>query len=114
MGKKDRQRAEIERMRAIRPPETPRCALCHHAYDARDLTKHHVVPKSRGGTDTVPLCKPCHKQVHALFTERELEERYGTVELLESAEALQPFLRFIRKRKPTKKIGVRTAKSKGR
>ena len=113
MSKRDRQLAEIERMRqAAAPP--PRCELCRHEYERRELTKHHVVPKSRGGTDTVLLCRPCHKQVHALFTEKELEAEYDTLAKLEAAEALQPFLRFIRKRKPTKKIGVKTAKSKGR
>ena len=25
---------------------------------------HHVVPQSRGGTKTVPLCSPCHGKVH--------------------------------------------------
>ena len=25
---------------------------------------HHVVPKSKGGTETVPLCIECHSKVH--------------------------------------------------
>ena len=25
---------------------------------------HHVVPKSKGGTQTIPLCLPCHSKVH--------------------------------------------------
>lgn len=25
---------------------------------------HHVVPRSLGGTKTVPLCNPCHRLVH--------------------------------------------------
>ena len=25
---------------------------------------HHVVPQSRGGTKTVPLCEPCHSKAH--------------------------------------------------
>jgi hypothetical protein len=28
------------------------------------LHDHHVVPRSRGGTRTVPLCEPCHGLVH--------------------------------------------------
>jgi len=28
----------------------------HHA--------HHVVPKSKGGTRTIPLCRKCHGKVH--------------------------------------------------
>jgi len=37
-----------------------RCFECgakaHHA--------HHIVPFSRGGTRTVPLCHPCHEKAH--------------------------------------------------
>lgn len=114
MGRRARRQAEIDRFRTLQVDRESRCVLCLHEYSPAELTRHHVVPKCRGGTDTVPLCRPCHRQVHALFTERELEREYGTVELLESAEALQPFLRFIRRRKPTKAIGVRTARTKGR
>ena len=28
--------------------------------------KHHVVPKSLGGTKTVPLCPDCHGMVHGI------------------------------------------------
>jgi 5-methylcytosine-specific restriction endonuclease McrA len=26
--------------------------------------RHHIIPLSRGGTKTVPLCVACHSQVH--------------------------------------------------
>lgn len=29
-----------------------------------DLHSHHVVPKSRGGTKTIPLCVACHSLAH--------------------------------------------------
>lgn len=32
--------------------------------DAPAEHQHHVVPKSRGGTRTVPLCGPCHAKAH--------------------------------------------------
>ncbi len=28
------------------------------------MHKHHVVPRSRGGTRTLPLCEACHGKVH--------------------------------------------------
>lgn len=36
--------------------------------------KHHVIPKSKGGTKTVPLCNKCHSAVHDsnLITSAEL------------------------------------------
>ena len=95
------------------PPPTPRCAICRHGYDRAELTKHHLVPKSRGGTETELICRPCHKQIHATFTEKELERDYPTVEALLAAEAFRPFVRWIRKRKPGKRIDVRTHGRKG-
>ncbi|QDT16239.1 hypothetical protein CA12_23390 [Alienimonas californiensis] len=85
----------------------PACVLCRHEYDRAKLTKHHLVPKSRGGTETVLLCRPCHKTVHATFTEKELERDYDTVEALRNAEALHGWISWIRKRKPGKRIRVR-------
>jgi len=33
--------------------------------DAPAQCDHHVIPKSLGGTKTVPLCRPCHSKVHS-------------------------------------------------
>lgn len=90
------------------------CALCLHEYERDELTKHHTVPKSRGGTETVLLCRPCHRQVHAVFSEKQLERQYGSIELLCAAEEMQPWLKFIRKRKPTKRIAVKPRKNRRR
>jgi len=90
------------------------CPICRHKYAPSELTKHHLVPKSRKGKITVPLCRPCHQQIHALYTEKELEEHFGTLESLLSAELLQPWIRWIRKRKPTARIKTKTSKRKRR
>jgi hypothetical protein len=39
--------------------------------------EHHVVPRSKGGTKTVPLCAACHGKVHG--------RRFGTRELTKDA-----------------------------
>ncbi|HEX6987655.1 MAG TPA: hypothetical protein VF170_19910, partial [Planctomycetaceae bacterium] len=58
------------------------------------------------------LCRPCHRQLHATFTEKELERRFPTVEALTRAEELRPYLDWVRRRKPTKRLAVRTANRK--
>lgn len=88
------------------------CPLCRHGYARRELTKHHLVPKSRGGKETVLLCRPCHRQLHAIYTEKELERRFPTVDALLAAEELQPYFAWVRRRKPTKHVAVKTAKRK--
>jgi transposase-like protein len=47
-------------MSATRPP----CFECSLPSDH----DHHVVPRSKGGTRTVPLCAVCHAKVHGLKT----------------------------------------------
>ena len=65
------------------------------------ITLHHLLPRQKGGKaeDRTPLCKPCHKQLHAMFSNKDLARRYATIEALRSADVLQPFLSWIRKQK---------------
>jgi len=32
--------------------------------ETENIHHHHVIPRSRGGTKTVPLCQPCHSKAH--------------------------------------------------
>lgn len=69
--------------------------------------EHHVVPRSRGGTQTVPLCEECHGKAHAssmktsklvregMAKRRASGRRYSGVipygfELCEDGETLSP------------------------
>lgn len=37
---------------------------CFECGSEEAIHQHHVVPKSRGGTRTIPLCAPCHGRAH--------------------------------------------------
>lgn len=90
------------------------CPICLHEYNRSEMNKHHLVPKSRKGKVTVLLCKLCHQQLHALFTEKELEQNCATIPDLLAAESLQPWIQWIRRRKPTRRIAVKTSHRKRR
>ena len=94
-------------------PDTATCELCRRQVPRRLITQHHVKPKAEGGkhADKAPLCKPCHKQVHATFSNKELAKRYADVESLRGADPLQPFLRWIARQKPERNF--RTVMSNG-
>lgn len=66
------------------------------------ITLHHLTPKQKGGKaeDRTPVCRPCHKQVHAVFGNTDLAKSYANVAALRQAPLLQPFLKWIRKQKP--------------
>ena len=67
---------------------TGRCQLCERE---TALTRHHLVPQCRHAnkwnkkhfdrravkTDLLLLCVGCHKQLHALFSEKELDRRWN-------------------------------------
>ena len=38
---------------------------CFECGSEEDIHHHHVVPKSLGGTKTIPLCSKCHSLVHS-------------------------------------------------
>lgn len=46
-----------------------RCPRCDSLIDPRILTKHHIIPRSRGGPDTLEnqelICFNCHRGKHA-------------------------------------------------
>lgn len=48
--------------RQRRPHNFPTCFEC----GGRAHVHHHVVPYSRGGTRTLPLCMGCHDKVHEI------------------------------------------------
>lgn len=79
------------------------CDICER--ENLPLVRHHLIPKSKHGRAVIKVCKPCGKQVHALFTNLELERRYNTLEKLKRAPEMRRFLKWIRK---TDKIDLRT------
>jgi 5-methylcytosine-specific restriction endonuclease McrA len=60
----------------IPPPEDGKCQQCHELPDFRGLAKHHIILRSRGGSDSrdnlVFLCGRCHNLAHHIFEVREI------------------------------------------
>lgn len=87
------------------------CELCGRQEVV--LTEHHLTPKEEGGAflPTAFLCIPCHKQVHALYTNQELAARLNTLDALRQDEKLVPYIKWIQR--PASKL-VKTKKSRQR
>jgi hypothetical protein len=81
------------------------CALCGRAFPKKVLTKHHCLPKQKGGTmDHVELiCSQCHGMVHATYTNETLARVYPTIEELRAAPELAAFLKWVRKQPPSRR-----------
>ncbi len=70
------------------------CALCGRPLGHR-VERHHVVPKSEGGTQTVPVHPICHRTIHAFVANRDLATSYATMEQLRAREDIARYLRWI-------------------
>ncbi len=75
------------------------CPLCGRPLGAR-FEAHHLVPKTYGGRETVLLHPICHRKIHAVFTERDLRNRFNTIEALKGHEEIRRFINWIAKKDP--------------
>lgn len=75
-----------------------RCPLCGRPIPPEQQDKHHLVPRVKGGQHTEVLHRVCHRQIHALFSESELAQRYATVDALLAHPEIQAFVRWVQKR----------------
>lgn len=88
----------------------PVCELCGRIGVA--LTRHHLVPRMRIGKNQkrknrrydsgealqqiAMLCYACHRHIHVVLTEKELEASYRTVESLLAHPEIARFVEWIR------------------
>lgn len=97
------------------------CELCGRLVERR--TRHHLIPRSRHRKKRARrtftrermqsvafLCLACHRQVHKILSEKDLEQDYNTVEALRSQPDIEKFVRWIE----NKPHGVQGSGKKGR
>ncbi|EIT86727.1 hypothetical protein A374_04114 [Fictibacillus macauensis ZFHKF-1] len=87
-----------------------RCELCLR--EPVQTTVHHLIPKEMGGAhlDTAHLCIPCHKQIHALYSNKELQHSLFTLEALRKDERMAAYLAWIKKQPATKLVATKKRK----
>ncbi len=60
---------------------------CFECGTTEDIQQHHVVPKVRGGTKTIPLCYSCHRKAHHRDDPGSMHHRQLTIEGIKKAVA---------------------------
>jgi len=73
-----------------------KCKLCERKSDK--LNEHHLIPKSRGGKETILICVDCHRQIHALFDNKMLETSLNTIKALKEDEQIVKYLKWVKKK----------------
>lgn len=93
-------------------PEPRECALCRRAVPR--LTRHHLIPRTRHHNRRNKrdfargdvhqriawLCPACHRQIHAVLSEKELERDYNTVDSLRAHPTIRRFADWLSQRPP--------------
>ena len=82
------------------------CAICGRE---ETLTRHHLIPRTRHANkrnkrefdrkvvkQIVGICRPCHSQIHAVLSEKQLEREWNTVERLLAHPEVKKFALWIR------------------
>ena len=85
------------------------CGLCSRT--VRRLTRHHLIPKTRHKNKrnkkvcdrreihyTVGLCSPCHRHIHTILDNKELEREYNTLETLKGHPDVGKFIEWVSKK----------------
>ncbi len=77
------------------------CVICGRKLgDETTISKHHLIPKSKGGknTPTILIHNICHQKIHSVFTEKALKDEYNTVEKLITHEEMEKFIKWVSKK----------------
>ena len=74
------------------------CALCQMPAPTR---QHHLIPKSRGGKETIDCCETCESYLHRQWTHNQLRDTFNSVETILADEGFQKFLKWRRKQPAT-------------
>ena len=78
------------------------------------LTRHHLIPRARHRNRRARrsfdrremkgrialVCRPCHNQIHDLYSEKELERSFNTLDALKNDDRIQRFVEWVRKKPP--------------
>ncbi|ACM38195.1 MULTISPECIES: HNH endonuclease [Rhizobium/Agrobacterium group] len=81
-------------------PEPVICPMCERVIPEDQRDEHHLVPKSKGGKNTVCLHRICHEQIHSIFTDAQLAKKFSTIEAILEHPAVQTFVTWVRNKPP--------------
>jgi hypothetical protein len=78
------------------------CQICGRELGTENIDMHHLMPKTFKGksdaTNLIPLHKICHRKLHSVISEKEMEKYYHTIEKLLEHSDIQAFVKWVAKK----------------
>ena len=83
--------------------ETHTCPNCNRNLDRKDMVRHHLTPRQKGGSkgETAMFCRPCENHLHGLYPNSVLKRDYNTVEKIIADPEMQKFGKWVSKTRHT-------------
>lgn len=78
------------------------CPLCGRELPRSEESKHHLIPKMKGGAKgpIAVIHRVCHVKIHSAITEANLATDYNTIESLQQHEDIAKFIKWVKKKSP--------------
>jgi len=75
------------------------CPICSRPLGQK-REKHHVIPKSKGGVETVTVHPICHRKIHKVFTRAQLAKMKGELEPVLCHDEIVKFVKWLATKPP--------------
>ena len=69
------------------------CQICGRETPEDFLEKHHLVPRCKKGKDIIDVCIDCGNQLHLIFSIKQMEYFYNTLEEILANEKVQKWVK---------------------
>jgi hypothetical protein len=77
------------------------CPICEREMlKGNSIDKHHFTPKCRGGKASEYLHKICHRKIHSIWTEKELEKEFNDPNKVCTHPEMEKFIAWVQKKDP--------------
>lgn len=73
------------------------CVFCGMDVLTRE---HHIIPRAKGGFETVSACETCESFIHKTWSHNELRDTFNNVDTILASEKFQTFLKWRRRQPP--------------
>ena len=84
------------------------CPICNRQLPEKGVSHHHLIPreiklskrrsKEVNRRETISIHPVCHKKIHSQFTNRELANKYNTVEKIINQPSIKKFVEWVSKK----------------
>jgi len=74
------------------------CPICQRKTPMGYQEKHHLIPKTKKGKETIIVCISCGDMLHQLFDNNFLKNNLNTIEKINNNEKVQNWVNWIKKK----------------